>query len=84
MAEITFCDGMRFDPPTPITKEKAPWIKGKLSFKVDDAVAFLLAHKNDKGWMNADLCQSKESGKLYLKLNEYKKVGVDENGFNLE
>ena len=62
---------MRFELPTPVTKEKAPWIKGKLSFKVDDAVAFLLAHKNDKGWVNADLCLSKENNKLYLKLNEY-------------
>jgi hypothetical protein len=67
--EKVFPDGIRFERP----KEGAPeFVKGKLSFEVDKAIAFLTKHKNDKGWVNCDLLKSKEKGTLYLVLNDFK------------
>ncbi len=67
MADKIFADGIRFEKP----REGAPeFVKGKLSFKVEEAVAFLKGNVNDKGWVNLDLKKSKE-GKLYLELNTY-------------
>lgn len=73
MADVIFADGMRFESPSDITREKAPWIKGKLSFKVDEAVSFLLKYKSESGWVNCDLKLSEKTGKLYLALNTYTK-----------
>ena len=74
MADKIFADGIRFER----RPEKAPeWVKGKISFKVDDAIKFLTENKNDRGWVNLDLKQSKD-GKLYLELNTFKKIRVDE------
>ena len=67
MAKI-FADGIIFKKP----REGAPdFVKGSLSFKVEEAVAFLQKH-NNKGWVNVDLLKSK-TGTLYLALNEWKK-----------
>ena len=53
-------------------REGAPdYIKGQLSFKVDEACAFLQEHVNN-GWVNIDIKKSKE-GKMYLQLNTWKK-----------
>lgn len=74
MGNKIFADGIRFEK----RPEKAPeWIKGRVSFKVDDAIGFLEKYKNDRGWVNLDLKQSKD-GKLYLELNTFKKVKVEE------
>ena len=55
-------------------REGAPdYIKGQLSFKVDEACAFLQEHVNN-GWVNIDIKKSKE-GKMYLQLNTWKKQG---------
>lgn len=68
MAEKIFTNGIRFEKP----REGSPdFVKGRLSFKVDEAVAFLEKYKNEKGWLNCDLKKSKE-GKLYLELNQFK------------
>lgn len=66
--EAIFPQGIIFKKPN----EKAPeWVKGQLSFKVDEACAFLQEHVNN-GWVNIDIKKSKE-GKMYLQLNAWKK-----------
>jgi hypothetical protein len=70
--EKVFVDGMIFKTPDENTKEKAPWIKGKISFKADEFIAFLQKHKSETGWVNVDLKKSKEKGTLYLELNTWK------------
>lgn len=52
--------------------EKAPeFVKGNLSIKVDEAIAFLKENEKN-GWVNIDLLKSLK-GTLYLKLNEWEK-----------
>jgi len=71
--DIVFIDGLKFEKP----KEGAPeFIKGKLSIHAERLTAFIATHKNENGYLNIDLCKSKE-GNLYLKLNTYKKSGND-------
>lgn len=76
MADIILAGGMRFEKPSDATKEKAPWVKGKLSFKVDEAIEFLQKYKSETGWVNCDLKLSEKTGKLYLALNTFK-VGAN-------
>jgi hypothetical protein len=65
--EPTFADGFIFKRP----REGAPeFVKGALSIKVDEAIAFLQKH-NNAGWVNLDLKNS-QGGKLYLQLNDWK------------
>jgi len=62
-----FADGFLFKRPN----EGAPdFVKGALSIKVDEAIAFLQKH-NSGGWVNLDLKNS-QGGKLYLQLNDWK------------
>ena len=62
-----FADGFIFKRP----REGAPeFVKGALSIKVDEAIAFLQKH-NSGGWVNLDLKNS-QGGKLYLQLNDWK------------
>ena len=66
--DVKWPQGIIFKKPN----EKAPeWVKGHLSFKVDEAVPWLQANENN-GWVNLDIKKSKE-GKLYIQLNEWKK-----------
>jgi hypothetical protein len=66
--ETIYAEGVYFDKP----REGAPeFVKGRLSFNVEKAIPFLQKYKNEKGYVNCDLLKSKESGKLYLKLNTY-------------
>lgn len=69
MSDKIFAGGMRFEKPKEGTPE---FVKGRLSFKVDEAVEFLQKYKNEKGWVNIDLLKSKEKGTLYLQLNDWK------------
>ena len=70
--EPTFADGMIFKRPN----EGAPdFVKGALSIKVDEAIAFLQKH-NSGGWVNLDLKNS-QGGKLYLQLNDWKPKSQD-------
>jgi len=49
--------------------DNAPgWVKGQIGIKVDTAIEYLNRVKNDKGYVNLDLKESK-AGKLYLDLN---------------
>lgn len=66
--ETVFLQGFIFKRP----HENAPaFVKGSMSIKVDEAIAFLQQHNNN-GWVNADLLASKDNSKLYFKLNTYK------------
>ena len=48
----------------------------KVSFKADDFIQFLNEHKNEKGYVNVDILNAKEEGKLYGVLNDYKPQGI--------
>ncbi len=65
-----------------LRRENAPeWVKGALSFKVDEFKAFLDKHNNN-GWVNIDLLEAK-SGKPYAALNTWKprKEGEEDDNF---
>ena len=68
MADVVFANGIVFKLP----RSGAPdFVKGSLSFKVDDAIKFLQEYKSDNGWCNVDLKVSK-AGKSYAELNTWK------------
>lgn len=79
-----FVDGLIFKLPDEKTKEKAPWIKGKISVKVPEFINFLNKHNTNGVWVNIDLKKSKEKGTLYLELNTYKKVAKEENAEDIQ
>lgn len=62
-----FAEGIFFNLPSANAPE---WVLGRLSFKVDQAKAFLEAHENKAGYCNIDLLTSK-AGKPYAALNTY-------------
>lgn len=64
----TFTEGFIFKKPKEGTPE---FVRGNISIKVDEFIAFLQKHKKEDGWVNIDLLKSKE-GKLYTALNNYK------------
>ena len=70
--EPTFADGFIFKRPN---EGAADFVKGALSIKVDEAIAFLQKH-NSGGWVNLDLKNS-QGGKLYLQLNDWKPTPKD-------
>ena len=67
--ENVFIDGLSITKPS----GNAPkFVIGKVSMNLDKLIPFLQDKANAKGWVNIDLLESK-GGKLYFKLNEYKK-----------
>lgn len=75
-----FAQGIFFEKPSDIVKEKAPWIKGKISIKVPDLIPFLEKHQNNAGYVNIDMKLSEKTGKIYLELNNWKpKVNVEQD-----
>lgn len=73
--ETVFVDGMFFKRPI----ETAPaFVKGSVSMKVDELVAFLQKHKKADGWVNVDLLASKDNSKLYFKLNTWEPKKTEE------
>lgn len=63
-------------------REGAPdFIKGSMSIKVDEFVAFLQKHSN-KGWVNLDFKKSKEKGTLYFQLDDWKPKPKDQETIN--
>ena len=73
MSETILADGIFFDKP----REGSPdFVRGRVSIKVEQAVAFLQKNVNDKGYVNLDLLKAKEGGKLYFKLNNYTKPAI--------
>jgi len=60
--------GFYFDRP----REGAPsFVKGRLSVQADKAIALINQYKNDKGYINLDLLEAKETKKLYLTVNTF-------------
>lgn len=60
--------GFFFERP----REGAPdFVKGRLSIQVEKAIELLNTHKNEKGYVNLQLLNSKE-GKLYLTVDTWK------------
>jgi hypothetical protein len=69
MAEKEFPKGIRFDLP----KAGAPeFIRGRISINVEEFVPYVQSKVNERGWVNFDIKKGKESGKLYLDLNDWK------------
>ena len=69
MAEKIFADGLIFKKK----RDGAPdFVKGGVSIKVEDFVAFLQKHKKEDGWVNLDLLKAKEKDSLYFSLNDWK------------
>lgn len=74
--EKIFAEGFRFEKP----REGSPeFVKGRLSIKAPEAIAFLERYQNNGGWVNIDLKKS-QGGKLYLELNTWQpKKNVEED-----
>ena len=69
--EKIFADGFIFK-----RNEKAPeFVIGRMSIKVEDAVAFLKQHQ-DKGWVNLGVKQAR-SENYYIELDTFKPKGDD-------
>lgn len=67
MADVIFADGIIFKLP----RQGAPdFVKGSLSFKVDEAIKFLQQHQ-ENGWCNVNLKVSR-NGKAYADLDTWK------------
>jgi len=77
--EKIFVDGMRFELPNDLMKEKTPWIKAKISIKVAEIIPFLQKHQSNAGWVNIDLKKSDSTGKMYLELNTWKPIEKGES-----
>ncbi len=64
-----FADGIIFK-----RNDNAPqWAIGKLSFKTEEAIAFLQAN-DKKGWVNLAINQS-QNGKFYIELDTWEATG---------
>lgn len=64
--ERVFADGFSFK-----RNESAPdYVVGRLSLKVDDAVAFIKKHANTNGWVNLSIMYGR-SGNPYVELDTY-------------
>ncbi len=64
--ERVFADGFSFK-----RNESAPdYVVGRLSLKVDDAVAFIKKHANSNGWVNLSIMYGR-TGNPYVELDTY-------------
>jgi predicted membrane-bound spermidine synthase len=67
MSDKIFADGFHFDK----ARENAPtFVLGRISVRVNDAIAFLNEHKNERGFVTIDVKESK-GGKVYCELDTY-------------
>ena len=70
-----FADGIIFK-----RNDNAPaFVIGKQSFKVKEAVAFLLANEKN-GWVNVNINQA-QSGKYYIELDTWEATGAKAESF---
>ena len=70
-----FADGFIFK-----RSDNAPeWVVGKLSVKVEDAIAFLQANAKN-GWVNLNINAAK-SGKFYMEVDTWEKPKTEFQGF---
>jgi hypothetical protein len=71
--ERVFADGFSFK-----RNEAAPdYVVGRLSLKVDDAVAFIKKHANTNGWVNLSIMYGR-SGNPYVELDTYEPAKQDD------
>ena len=76
--EKKFVDGLFFNKP----RENAPsFIKGSVSFKVENFIKYLQENVNEKGYVNIDLKESRE-GKYYADLNDWKPEEANQQAIN--
>ena len=47
------------------------FVKGHVSIKAQELIAFIQQHQKADGWVNIDLLKSKDGSKLYFKLNTW-------------
>lgn len=67
MSDKIWADGFVFE-----RKDNAPqFIIGRLSCSVNKAIEFLEKHRNEKGWVNISIKQSK-GGAYYMELDTWK------------
>lgn len=67
MSDKEFVKGIYWNEPS----ERSPdFIKGRLSFKVKDAIEYLQEKENEKGYVNVDVKVSRD-GRTYLDLNDW-------------
>jgi len=72
--EKIFADGFSFK-----RSENAPdFVIGRLSMKVDDAIAFMREH-DKKGWINLNI-KTARSGNHYVELDTFEPKGSQGNG----
>jgi hypothetical protein len=71
--EKVFADGFSFK-----RNETAPdYVVGRLSLKVEDAVAFIKKHANSNGWVNLSIMYGR-SGNPYVELDTYEPTKQDD------
>jgi hypothetical protein len=71
--ERVFADGFSFK-----RNEDAPeYVIGRLSMKVEEAVAFMKKHANSNGWVNVSILYGR-SGNPYVELDTYEPVKKDD------
>lgn len=71
--ERVFAEGFSFK-----RNESAPdYVVGRLSLKVDDAVAFIKKHANTNGWVNLSIMYGR-SGNPYVELDTYEPAKQDD------
>ena len=67
--ETIYTQGLWFKEP----RDGAPsYVRGSLSIKAPDFIAFLEKHQNNGGYINIDILEGREKGTFYGKLNVYK------------
>jgi len=62
----TLPKGIYWNAPHPQAPE---FVKGRVSIKLADALPWLEAVKNETGYINLQLLETKDKSKLYLKLD---------------
>jgi hypothetical protein len=73
MADKIFADGISVKEGS----EKTPWIKARFGIN-KKFIEFYEKHKDERGWLNIDLCESKDKTKMYVELNTWKPNGQNQ------
>jgi hypothetical protein len=66
--EKIFANGIYFKEPQATAPD---WVVGGISFKAEDAIAFMNEHKNEDGWVKCNIKRS-QGGKSYVELDTWK------------
>jgi hypothetical protein len=66
--EKVFASGIYFKDPQATAPD---WVVGGLSFKAEQAIAFIKEHANGEGWVKCNVKRS-QGGKAYVELDTWK------------